>query len=208
MLFTELESEVRGLERYEKFRLLHILVSELEKEEASEILKNGAEYPIISNKLFTLPRPSLHHCVTLSGLGGEIVFHYQFGRNGGPGGWRILDEPEIRLGDHTLVPDIAGWKKERLPKPPKENWISVPPDWICEILSPGTERIDRKKKMPIYAEFGIPHLWLINPAEKTFESYRLESGKWLLLAVYCDDDKVRAEPFDAIEIDLSNLWWE
>lgn len=163
---------------------------------------------IINNELLALPRPSSHHSHISFVLSGEIAGPFRFGRNGGMGGWIILYEPEIRLGDHTLVPDIAGWKKERLPKPPKENWISVPPDWVCEILSPGTERIDRKKKMPIYAEFGILHLWLIDPAEKTFESYRLESGKWLLLAVYGDDDKVRAEPFDAIEIDLSNLWWE
>jgi Uma2 family endonuclease len=118
----------------------------------------------------------------------------------------ILYEPEIQLGSHILVPDIAGWKKERLPKLPETNWIAVTPDWICEVLSPGTARIDKKKKMPIYARFGVPYLWLVDPLEKTLEIFRLDNGNWVVAAVYSEDDIVRAEPFQAIEINLSSLW--
>jgi Uma2 family endonuclease len=125
---------------------------------------------------------------------------------GGPGGWIILDEPEIRLGKHTVVPDIAGWKRERLTKLPETNWISVVPDWICEVLSPGTARIDRKKKMPLYAQFGLPYLWIADPLEKTLEIFRLDSGFWIVVSVYSEDDIVRAEPFQEIEINLNTLW--
>lgn len=160
---------------------------------------------IIGGELFAMPRPSPKHSRAASIIGVRIGGPFDLGE-GGPGGWLILDEPEIQLGNHTLVPDIAGWKKERFGKLPETNWISVAPDWICEVLSPGTARIDRKKKMPIYARFGVPYLWLVDPLEKTLEIFRLENGNWVLSGVYIEDDLVRAEPFDAIEIKLDSLW--
>lgn len=161
---------------------------------------------IINGELQTTPRPSYKHALVTSSLGSEIVGPYYKGR-GGPGGWIILNEPEVQLGDHLLVPDIAGWKKERLPEPPHTNWCDISPDWICEVLSPSTIRTDRIKKMPIYSQFNVGHIWLIDPIAKTLEVFRLKEESWLLVATFCDDDTVCVEPFLDIEINLQELWW-
>ncbi len=162
---------------------------------------------IVMGELYALPRPSPRHSKATSVLGGELGFPFQFGRNG-PGGWLILFEPELRLGENTLVPDLAGWKKQRLPRPPETNWIEVPPDWVCEVLSRSTIRLDRLKKMPIYSEFGVSRVWLVDPAAKTLEVFKLVSGHWMLVQTAGEDQKVRAEPFQEVEIDLNNLWWD
>ena len=161
---------------------------------------------IIDGELIATPRPLYRHGLAFSVLGAMIVPPYQFGRGGGPGGWWVLDEPEIHLGEHVLVPDLAGWKRERMPSLPETNWTGIAPDWVCEILSPGTFRLDRIQKMPIYAQFSVSFLWLIDPDHKVLETFRLELGRWSLLGTYLEDDKVRAEPFHEIEIDLNNLW--
>lgn len=163
---------------------------------------------IIDGELIATPRPSPRHAFVASLLGGRLVPHYYFGEGGGPGGWVILDETEIMLGEHLLVPDLAGWRKDRFPGMPKENWISAPPDWVCEILSPSTVRLDKKQKMPIYSKHQVQYLWLIDPGIKILDVFRLESGKWFLLASFTENDKARAEPFHEIEIDLGSLWWE
>ncbi|MBF0099990.1 MAG: Uma2 family endonuclease [Desulfobacterales bacterium] len=162
---------------------------------------------IINGELIVMPRPSPKHAGTLSNLTIEIGPPYKLGR-GGPGGWIILDEPEIKLGQDIFVPDLAGWKKEKLPQPPSTNYISVPPDWICEVLSPSTEKTDRARKMPIYAQFQVGHLWLIDPIEKILEIFKLIHNQWTVLSIYAEDDKVKGEPFQEIDIDLKNLWWE
>ena len=160
---------------------------------------------IIDGELFATPRPAIRHSNAAFVLGGRLAPPYRFGE-GGPGGWIILFENEILLGEHLLVPDFAGWRKDRFPGVPKENWISVPPDWVCEILSPGTMRVDRIRKMPIYGRYEVPFLWLIDPEARTLEVFKLESGKWLLASAFAEDDKVRAEPFQEIEFALGNLW--
>jgi len=160
---------------------------------------------IIDGELHAMLRPSPKHAKVASDLGVVIGNPYRFGR-GGPGGWIILDEPELQLGEHTLVPDMAGWKKERFPSSLTTNWIEVAPDWICEILSPGTMRLDKTKKMPIYAKHGVDCIWLINPMDKTLDAFRLVSGGWLLFGAFLENDKVQAEPFQEIEIDLAELW--
>lgn len=162
---------------------------------------------IIDGELIATPRPSARHSNAAFVLSGEISPPYRFGR-GGPGGWIILYEVEVMLGEHLLVPDFAGWRKERFPSLPKENWISIVPDWVCEILSPGTVKVDKIRKMPIYARYEVAHLWLIDPGAMTLEVFRLESGRWALLGTYAENDKVRAEPFHEIEIDLGNFWME
>ena len=163
---------------------------------------------IIDGELIVTPRPSRKHTITSTLLGGEIVPPYCHGRGGGPGGWIIIIEPEIGFGEDILVPDLAGWKRERFPETEETNWISVAPDWVCEVLSPGTARNDRIKKMRVFARHGVRHAWLIDPILLTLEIYRLESGRWLLLEAFAEDDKVRAEPFQEIEIDLGVLWLE
>ena len=162
---------------------------------------------IIDGELVASPRPSPEHMFTLSILGNEVGPPYNMGR-GGPGGWIILDEVEIALGEDIFVPDLSGWKKERFFKPEGQNWISIAPDWICEILSPSSIRQDRIIKSIVYAKHKIPYFWLIDPRNKTLDVFRLESGRWISLGVYAENDKVRAEPFQETEIDLSALWLE
>jgi len=159
---------------------------------------------IINGTLHLFPRPGGLHTSVASVLGGEIGPPFGRGR-GGPGGWIILDEPELHIGEDVLVPDLAGWRRERMPVVP-DGQFTIRPDWVCEVLSKSTEKIDRSEKMPIYAAAGIGHLWLIKPTRRLLEAYRLEHGKWLLLGTHKDDDRVRLEPFEAIELDLAQLW--
>ena len=161
---------------------------------------------IIDGELIATPRPAPKHGVAASVLGAEIVGPFQIGR-GGPGGWLIIDEPELHLADHVLVPDLAGWRRERMPALPEEAWFSVAPDWVCEVLSPLTARVDRLRKMPIYASHGVGHLWLIDPDIKTLEVFRHEGESWFLVSIHGEGEKVRAEPFQAVEIDLDLIFW-
>ncbi|MBI5446428.1 MAG: Uma2 family endonuclease [Deltaproteobacteria bacterium] len=162
---------------------------------------------IIDGELIATPRPSRRHARATSALNSELGPPYDFGR-GGPGGWILLVEPEVALGTNLVVPDLAGWRKERLAEPEEHNWISVAPDWVCEVLSPGTVRLDRIRKMALYAEHGVPHLWLVDPIETTLEVFRLEGGAWVLRGAYGGEERVRAEPFPEAEIELTHLWWE
>ncbi len=161
---------------------------------------------IVDGELVVTPRPSKHHVFAASVLEVELGSPYQFGRGGGPGGWVILVEPEIKLGENIVVPDLAGWRKERFLATEETNWFSVSPDWVCEVLSPSTLRTDKIKKMPLYGRYGVQHLWFIDPTAKTLDVFRLESGKWVVAGLFVEDDKARAEPFQEIEIDLNNLW--
>lgn len=97
---------------------------------------------IIDGELIVTPRPSSMHGFSAYALGGELLPPYQFGRGGGPGGWIIIGGSEIKFGDNFLVPDVAGWRKERFPQSEPTNWISVAPDWITEVLSPSTVQVD------------------------------------------------------------------
>lgn len=159
---------------------------------------------IIGGELRMSPRPFSPGTAVASSISHEIGPPFSRGR-GGPGGWLILSEPEVHFLDDVLVPDLAGWRRERLSVVPEE-YISTPPDWVCEVLSRSTERIDRAEKMPVYAASGVQHVWLVHPRRRTLEVFRLHEGNWLTLAVYKDDDRARIEPFDAIELDLANLW--
>jgi Uma2 family endonuclease len=160
---------------------------------------------ILDGELYTSPRPSPRHADASSGLGGALRGPFDRGR-GGPGGWRILFEPEIHLAADVVVPDLAGWRRERLPSVPDEAYIAVAPDWICEVLSPSTVSIDRVKKLAIYARERVAHAWLVDPLARTVEILRLENGRWLIVATVSGLEVVRAEPFEAIELDLSLLW--
>ncbi|MFY9976192.1 MAG: Uma2 family endonuclease [Chromatiaceae bacterium] len=160
---------------------------------------------ILSGRLVTHPRPAPRHAVAGSSLGGELVGPFQKGR-GGPGGWWILDGPELHLDADVLVPDIAGWRRERMPTMPETAWFGIAPDWVCEILSPSTAREDRVLKMPIYARAGVSHLWLVDPDLRTLEVYSLESGRWVLLESHRDDARVAPPPFGAVSINLGDLW--
>jgi Uma2 family endonuclease len=160
---------------------------------------------IIDGELIVSPRPARRHIEAASTLGGELIPPYRFGR-GGPGGWLIYDEPEIHFGENVIVPDLVGWRKARLSVAPEEHRFTVSPDWVCEILSPGTARTDRVKKMPIFGEYGVPYAWMIDPILMTLEVFKLESDVWMIRGLYAEDEKVRAEPFEEVEIYLANLW--
>lgn len=164
---------------------------------------------IIDGELIVTPQPSPQHSRASSMLGYKIG-PYQAGGGGEPGGWIILSEVEIKLAEECrpIVPDLSGWRVERFPKVIDTNWISVPPDWVCEVLSPSTARVDKLKKMPKYAKFEVQYIWLIDPILMTLEVFKLESGRWVLLGVFGEDEKVRIEPFEAVEIDLKSLWLE
>ena len=160
---------------------------------------------IINGRLEVQPRPAPRHALTSSALGIEIgsLFH---GKHGDSGGWWILDEPEWHIGGHILVPDLAGWRKQRMPQLPDAAWFEMVPDWVCEVLSPATAKIDRSEKMPIYAGIGMQYLWLIDPLLQTLEAYQLHEAHWLLQHSLKDDDQVCADPFAEHTFLLSNLW--
>jgi Uma2 family endonuclease len=160
---------------------------------------------IIDGVLITQPRPAIRHARASSTLGGFLDGPFDRGR-GGPGGWVILDEPELHLGPHVLVPDLAGWRRTRMPVIPDAAAFTLAPDWVCEIVSPGTAKIDRIDKLPLYASFAVAHAWLIDPLVQTLEAFTLVDGRWSLFAAHRDDAVVRVAPFDAIEIELAALW--
>lgn len=160
---------------------------------------------ILDGELFASPRPAPRHAHAHSVLGGIVGGPFHWDR-GGPGGWWILDEPELHLGGDVLVPDLAGWRRNRLPALPDTAFFALAPDWICEVLSPGTERIARVNKRRIGARESVSWAWLVNPDARTLEVLRLDGAHWTLLAAHGEDEVVRAEPFDAIELDLSRLW--
>lgn len=160
---------------------------------------------ILNSQLHTHPRPAPKHAIAYSGLGGNLWNPFQRGISG-PGGWWIIDEPEFHLGGDIFVPDLAGWRRERMPELPDTAWFELAPDWICEILSPATARTDRVIKMPLYAEEAVQYLWLVDPDLKTLEVYQLKESHWSLMASLKDDDPVCQPPYDAIKFPLDSLW--
>nr|MBK7065985.1 Uma2 family endonuclease [Deltaproteobacteria bacterium] len=166
---------------------------------------------IIDGELLTMPRPHRQHVHAASVLGEELGPPFRRGR-GGPGGWVILDEPELHLGPlpDVVIPDLAGWRRERIPADflagTEPAFIPLAPDWCCEVLSPSTERVDRGRKLAIYHREGVGHVWLVSPTLRSVEVYRRADIGWLLVATFEGDAVVRAEPFDAVPLELAGLW--
>lgn len=162
---------------------------------------------LLRGRLITHPRPAPPHARATSRLGGMLGAAFDWGDDG-PGGWLILDEPELHLGEEVAVPDIAGWRRERMPDLPTTAYFGTPPDWICEVISPSTERYDRGDKRDIYAEHGVRHLWLLDPVAKLLETFELRDGLWLLLATYKDieGERIAAPPFAAVPFELGKVW--
>lgn len=160
---------------------------------------------ILDGELIVSPRPASPHAWAASQLGADLIG--PFGRQKGePGGWVILNEAELHLGAQVIVPDLAGWRRERMPRMPDVPFFELAPDWVCEILSPSTARVDRARKMRHYAAVQVGYAWLIDPLVQTVEVYRLETGGWRLVDTYAGDAQVRPEPFDAVQLELTNLW--
>ncbi len=160
---------------------------------------------LVEGSLYLSPQPAIRHVNATSVLGSDLNAAFHLGR-GGPGDWWIFDKPEMHLGGNVLVPDIAGWRRERMPELPEGVGISVAPDWLCEALSPSTERFDRLLKMPRYAAAGVKHLWILDPIEHTLDVYGLAGTEWALLEQYAGEAIVSAPPFEAVAIELGALW--
>lgn len=161
---------------------------------------------IIDGELHVSPRLALPHAHASSALMMLLGPAFHLG-HGGPGGWSILFEPELHLSRDVVVPDLAGWHKARLPTIPNEPWTALPPDWVCEVLSPSTARIDRTKKLALYAREKVQHVWLVDPIAKTVEVFERNGDLWTLLGVAGDKPAALA-PFDAIELPVTALWDE
>jgi Uma2 family endonuclease len=178
-------------------------------------LKKGATYDdlrdvpdnyvaeMFDGELYASPRPALPHAHATTVLSTKLgsSFHHH-----GAGGWVILYEPELHFRNDVLVPDLAGWRRERLPALPADAYLTLAPDWVCEVLSPSTETLDRGKKLRIYAQEGVGHAWLVDPLLQTLEVLTLAAGRWVLLGTHEGSISVRAPPFGAIELELGSLW--
>ncbi len=161
---------------------------------------------VIDGELLLHSRPAKPHTAAATALGEELGPPFKRGR-GGPGGWILLFEPELHLGEDIIVPDLGGWRRERMPViTTEEPFFRLSPDWACEVLSPSTERMDRRRKLAIYRRESVPHVWLVNPLSRTLEVLELTGEHYAIVAVHAGDEKVRARPFDAIELDLAILW--
>lgn len=163
---------------------------------------------IIDGELIVSPRPASPHGHTNSVIGADLIGAFQRppGDARGPGGWWLTDEPELHFGDDVLVPDQAGWRRERFPVVPKVAAMTLAPDWVCEVISPSTGRIDRSRKMRIYAREEVAWLWLVDPLLRTIEVYALRDGEWVATTVHGGDEPARLAPFDAVELEVAR-WW-
>jgi Putative restriction endonuclease len=160
---------------------------------------------ILFGALVTHPRPARRHVVAANAMSGILTSPFQFG-GGGPGGWIIAVEPEVHLGPHVVVPDLAGWRKERLVGHEDGAWFEEVPDWICEVLSPATEVYDRGDKRRIYSAYEVPHLWHLDPRSRVLEVFQRQKTDWLLTHTFAESEDVSAPPFDAITFSLGLLW--
>jgi Uma2 family endonuclease len=160
---------------------------------------------IVDGELHASPRPAIRHARAASLLGSRLLPPMWEGR-GGPGGWWILDEPELHLHADILVPDLAGWRRSRLPRLPDGAFFTNAPDWVCEVLSPSTAALDRSKKLAIYAREAVLHAWLVDPLAQTLEVLLLEGSRWSILATHVGYESVRVAPFEHVEIPLSLLF--
>ena len=160
---------------------------------------------IVGGKLYTHPRPAPRHAVANTRLGNRIGTPFDFG-DGGPGGWWIIIEPELHLGENILVPDIAGWRRKRMPEIPITAYFEVAPDWVCEVLSPSTRKLDLGRKRGVYAREGVGYLWLVDPNVQSLEAFKLHGTEWVLIDQLFDDAPVSLPPFEAISFNLGDLW--
>nr|WP_047854066.1 Uma2 family endonuclease [Archangium gephyra] len=160
---------------------------------------------LVDGELYVSPRPPLLQALAKGALLGALDGPFDLGR-GGPGGWLLLHEPELHLGEDVLVPDIAGWRRERMPVMPDVVGVTLAPDWVCEVLSHFTAVLDREKKMKVYAREGVRHVWLVDPLRQALEVYELNGGRWTPRGTHTGQAQVHAEPFTPLRLELGLLW--
>lgn len=165
---------------------------------------------IVDGELFTSSRPASPHALAASVIGSDVLgrFHGPPGAPPNPGGWWILYEPELHFADDVLVPDLAGWRRERMPRLPNTAAFTLAPDWVCEVVSPSTGRLDRVRKLPVYGREGVAHVWIVDPLARTVEVFRLDGDRWMLEATYGGDGPAKIPPFDAVDLALGRWWIE
>jgi Uma2 family endonuclease len=179
-------------------------------------LKKGATYDdlvrvpehfvaeMFDGELYATPRPAPRHGLVAIALAAKLGGPFHFDRD--PGGWLMLIEPELHFRNDVLVPDLAAWRRERLHSLPDEPYLTLAHDWVCEVLSPSTETIDRGRKLGIYAREGVSHVWLVDPLRQSLEVLALEAGSVEPIEEHHGHSAVRARPFDAVELELRVLW--
>ena len=160
---------------------------------------------ILEGELVLSPRPALPHAAAQAAIQSTLWMRFDDGERG-PTGWIVVTEPELHLGDAIVVPDVAAWRRQRLPALPNRPWLDLAPDWVCEVLSPSTERNDRGRKLRAYAAAGVTHAWLVKPSQRSLEVLRLRDGAWTIVGLWEESAVVRVEPFEAIELALERLW--
>ncbi len=161
---------------------------------------------ILNGELHLSPRPASRHSRASFRIGSAISPFDNDPGEDAPGGWIILDEPEIHLGPQVLVPDLAGWRRERMPEMPDVAAFELAPDWVCEVASPSTRRADRMLKLPIYRTFDVPWVWIVDPLTETVEVYQGDGPRWIAAATAVGAGLIRLPPFDALELD-PGLWF-
>ena len=162
---------------------------------------------VLDGTLHVQPRPAMRHARASSIVGYELTGPFDRGI-GGPGGWWIVFEPELHLGDDIVVPDLVGWRRKTMPEYPDAAYCTIAPDWVCEVLSPSTRRIDQNEKRAIYARESVSHLWFLDPDARTLEAFELDQGRWVILTTLAENALVSLPPFDAISFRLDALWPE
>ena len=160
---------------------------------------------VVAGTLYTHPRPASPHAVASWRLGNSIGPPFDNG-DGGPGGWWILNEPELHLGEDIVVPDLAGWRHERMPEIPIVAYFTLVPDWVCEVLSPSTRKFDLNAKRAVYAREGVGYIWFVDPDARSLEAFELRGTEWVLIDTLFDDASVSLPPFEAINFNLGDLW--
>jgi len=171
-----------------------------------DALPPGIVGEIIDGVLYTMTKPRMRHQRTGTGISADLRGPFDLGR-GGPGGWWIVTEPGIELPNTPEIsPDVAGWRRERMPEMPGDEPIRVVPDWVCEILSKNTRRHDQVVKMPYYAKIGVAYAWVADAEARVLVAYRLESGAWRVIGTYSNETEARIEPFDTVPVNVAD-WW-
>jgi Uma2 family endonuclease len=171
-----------------------------------DALPPGVVGEIIEGVLYTMTKPRARHQRTGLEIGSGLLGPFDHGQNG-PGGWWIVGEPGIELPNTPEIsPDVAGWRRVRMPELPGDEPIRVVPDWVCEILSPTTRRHDMLRKLPYYAKIGVPFLWLVDVEARVLTAHRLESTDWRIIGTYSEEAEARIAPFDAVPLNVAG-WW-